>query len=665
MADGSFIGSVPPISCNIALRDYQRDTLVRITEEGAAGHTRILLVAPTGAGKTAMFSVLVLEAYRRGAQVLIIAHTQELINQAWAMLYRVGIPAHDVGVFRGKSNRKTKNLNARVLIASVQGKRGLAQLPHFNPSLVIIDEAHHCLAKTYQELLAMYPTAMHIGATATPWWGRGKGLKGYFQALVQAATVRLLTALGFLMLARVFSHPGTNAVLDYRGVPRTKNGDFQERALSRVMNVPKLIGNILEHWRSHADGRATIVFASSLEHARSICASFKKDGVSAAVMYGAMPDAERVRILGTSERYEDDGTFVPRTVGAFERGEVKVLVNYNLFTEGYDAPWVGCIVLARPTRSVRIYLQAVGRGLRCFEGKTGVVVLDHAGLCMAFGLPEADRPCSLEGLERGASGRAAAGEGEGAGEETEGAEQAAEARGAGERLETGVGRDGRLPVVVCPSCGLNTSPRTKTCPTCKTDTGEAVGMEEHSGVLEEVVREVFGEKAPLSITLDGVTRPVAEWSAITGLSQPCIYKRAKEFPNEPEKILYPDRLNQSRPMTAFGKTQTPQAWAKELGCSVNRILMRKDAGYSDEEALNLNYSKRNRVLTYKGKTQPLYLWSKELGIPVTTLDNRLKSLSVDEAFSRPRAAQTPYRVSRRLSRRERLEQIEANGAPVT
>ncbi|ODR98066.1 hypothetical protein AUC68_11240 [Methyloceanibacter methanicus] len=339
----------------VRLRPYQSYVV-----DEALRHARPLIVAPTGSGKTVIASEIIARATDR--HVLFLAHRRELILQAQQHLAGFGVFA---GVILAGEPR---NPTRRVQVASVQTLwarcvRGSADLPPAD--FVFIDEAHHVTARTYQRLIASYPDATIIGLTATPCRRDGRGLGGTFDALVECPQVHELVRDGHLVPARVFAP----ARPDLKGV-KTRGGDYVESQLAARVDRPDLIGDVVQQWLRLAERRGTVVFATSVGHSIHLRDEFVRAGVRACHLDGATPKPERDEI-----------------VGALRDGRIEAVTNCAVLTEGWDCPEVSCCVLARPTKSLGLYRQMVGRVLRPAPGKTDAIVLDHSGAVFSHGLP--------------------------------------------------------------------------------------------------------------------------------------------------------------------------------------------------------------------------------------------------------------------------------------
>lgn len=252
------------------------------------------------------------------------------------------------------------------------------EIPLPPADLIIVDECHHSMSKTWRELLAMYPNAVIIGLTATPSRGDGCGLEELYQGMVQAISCTELIEQGFLVPYKVFAPYRP----DLKGV-KISSGDYNRQQLEQRMDKSELVGDIVENWHKLAEGRQTIVFASGVEHSIHLAEAFTRSGVPAMHLDGKTPIEDRDEIM--------------RMVMG---GDIQILCNCDVCTEGTDIPPVSCVVLARPTKSIVKYKQMVGRGMRPWEGKVDALLLDHAGCVYRHGFPDEDVPWTLSGKEK-------------------------------------------------------------------------------------------------------------------------------------------------------------------------------------------------------------------------------------------------------------------------
>lgn len=346
-----------------ASRPYQTDTIERVEASTAR---RVLIVLPTGGGKT----IVAREIIRRsGARVLFLAAARELIHQTSEKLAAAGV-AHGIimaGV-RGKA--------ADVQVASVQTLARRPSMP--SADIVFIDEADLARAESYGKILAHYPHARIIGMTATPWRADGKGLGELFDETILSATPRELIAGGYLV-----DFGGSRfEPLDTAGV-KTTGGDFDKGELGKratsSADGKRLVGDIVNAYQAHAQGRSAVCFAVNVEHSKLLAAQFLAAGIPAEHVDATLPIDERAAILAN-----------------VRSGKTHVLCNVGILTRGVDIPSLEVAILARPTKSLALYLQCVGRVLRPSPGKDRALILDHAGCTRTHGFPDDARDYTLD-----------------------------------------------------------------------------------------------------------------------------------------------------------------------------------------------------------------------------------------------------------------------------
>lgn len=364
-----------------ALRPYQEAAIQGLRDAVSGGAKAPLLVAPTGSGKTVMAAAIIKNAVAFGQSVLFLAHRRELIEQTCRKLYAVGVEA---GVILAGHPPQP---SARVQVASIQtlasrALRGSAlTLPP--AGIVLIDEAHHAIAATYRKIVDAYPDATIIGLTATPCRGDGRGLGGVFDALIEAPDIASLTTAGFLVPAKVYAPDRP----DLTGV-RTARGDYVEAQAAAAVDKPKLVGSIAEHWGRLAHGRRTVLFAAGVRHSLHCRDELRRVGAMAEHIDGSTPLDERESILA-----------------GLARGTVDIVCNAQVLTEGWDCPETACAILARPTKSVVLFRQMIGRVLRPAPGKADALILDHAGAVFEHGLPDEPIVWTLDPDKRAESPR--------------------------------------------------------------------------------------------------------------------------------------------------------------------------------------------------------------------------------------------------------------------
>lgn len=357
----------------LKLRVYQSNSVEGIRQSYRDGYSSPLLVLPTGGGKTVVFSYVAAQTSSRGKRVLILVHRIELLRQTSNKLT-------EAGVYHGLINPKyTPNLHAPVQVASVQTlvKRLDKILP---PDLIIIDEAHHAIAGTWKKVIDSFPNARVLGVTATPCRGDGSGLGkvagGVFDNLVMGPQISELIDMGFLVKPRIYAPKDK---IDLSAV-RMARGDYDAKQLNEVVDKPTITGDAVKHYMRLCPGTPAVVFCVSVNHAQHVAEEFRRAGFRAYHADGTLDDDVRARILG-----------------GLGNGTVDVVTSCDLISEGTDIPAIGCAILLRPTQSLGLYLQQVGRALRTSDGKSSAIILDHVGNVITHGLPDEDRAWSLEG----------------------------------------------------------------------------------------------------------------------------------------------------------------------------------------------------------------------------------------------------------------------------
>jgi superfamily II DNA or RNA helicase len=337
------------VNSPIILRPFQAIALDQIRQAIRDGIRRILLVAPTGAGKTTIAAALIESAIAKGNRILFLAHRKELIDQASARLDGSVVPH---GVIMANHWRDRPHLPVQVGSVQTIIRRDLP----WTPNIVIIDECHRARGESYQEVLRQCGNPVVIGLTATPVRTDGRGLGGnLFHTMVQCPQIGDLIQLGYLVPPITYGCVG----VDLAGIGKSA-GDYKTDELESRMNTAQLVGDVVEQWRKHASDRVTVVFAVSVKHSQAITEQFRKAGIAAEHLDGTTARPTREGILAR-----------------LASGRTQVVVNCAVLTEGWDCPSVSCCVIARPTMSLSLYLQMAGRALRSHPGKTDCLILDH------------------------------------------------------------------------------------------------------------------------------------------------------------------------------------------------------------------------------------------------------------------------------------------------
>lgn len=557
------------------LRAYQETAIARVLELFARAVRRVLLVLPTGGGKTVIAVAIIGSYVARGLRVLMLAHRRELIKQTFCKLVRDGVPPHQIGIIMAGTPWKVvdaiapdpatlsddelwriyarRRPSAPIQVGSIDTFRNhVAPVAH----LVIIDEAHRATAKSYCDVQLAYPDADHLGLTATPVGPNGKPLRPAYDEMVVACTFLELVELGALVEPICFGVRPSDRV-DLRNVRRS-GGDYKTEDLARAVDKAELVGNIVEHWRKYGNDAPTFAFAVNVAHSKHLAERFRNAGIAA------------IHVDGNTETNERDDA-----IAALREGRVKVLCNCDVFTEGTDVPEVKTIVLARPTLSIRLYLQQVGRGARpC--GDTPFVVLDHAGCCRhpdegGFGLPQRDRTWSLDGKPR---------------------------RDPSDRI---------APTKDCPGCYAMLSPATRKCPACGYEFPAPETTEPPEEKDGELVQLNEPRKAKPELT-DKERRALAHWNEIV----------------ERWHTMNADLREQGLQLKAGGWCIT--TWRNETG----RTWQPKGSVVPRLTAEELQWNATHPAQLPRGRTRPLAIFEDDAGNVVQVIDRPLASGALEE-----------------------------------
>jgi len=348
----------PPTTFRLTPRPYQYEAVAALLAAAARGVQRPLLVLPTGTGKTIVFALLV---QRRGGRSLILAHRDELIQQAVAKLHLVD-PTLPLGVVQAEHDERT----ASTVVASVQTLSRRPRLARLVPDFhtIVIDEAHHAPAPTYRRILeycrAWRPDGpLVVGVTATPERGDRQSLRQVFDGIVYQKTLVEMMQAGYLVDLRAIQ---VLLQADFDAL-RTQHGDFVEAELETLLLAANAPAQVLAAFQAHAPARTALLFTPTVALAYAMAATFRTAGIAAEALDGTTPLATRRAILQR-----------------LRTGATQVVANCAVLTEGFDEPSVDCIIVARPTQSAPLYQQMLGRGTRTYPGKTDCLLLDVVGV---------------------------------------------------------------------------------------------------------------------------------------------------------------------------------------------------------------------------------------------------------------------------------------------
>lgn len=367
------------------LYQYQAENCLDLLDRLREGR-RVLYVLPTGAGKTVVAVAIANHWWKKGLRVLFLVHRRELVHQAVRRLKAAGLNLANVGVELSGDPRV--NQIARLQVASVQTlrerlRRGKIANSRFD--LVIVDEAHHAAASTWRALLERLAPPAVLGLTATPIRLDGRGLARDFDEIVEGPQASELIAADkrrgapkVLARARVWTAPdGVLEELQSLGRIDGASGAVSREA-QRVVRARVLVGDVVDHYRRLGNDEPALGFACGVEHAGDLAAAFTAAGYPGAVVSGETPNAVR------ETRWKE-----------LASGKLRILWTVDVVTEGWDEPAVKCVVVARPTASLRLWIQMCGRGARYWKAKD-LVVLDHVGNAISHGLPQQDRAWKLQ-----------------------------------------------------------------------------------------------------------------------------------------------------------------------------------------------------------------------------------------------------------------------------
>ena len=347
----------------IKLFDYQEDMKERI-EKALRLHRSVMAQMPTGTGKTYLLTAVIDSFVSNNPmeKVWIVAHRRELVSQI----------DETVRKFHSYSASNTSSLLSSVKAMSIQWLMRHYDEIEEEPGMIVIDEAHHALAKTYKEMWERFPKAKFLGLTATPCRLNGKGFTDLFDVLVQSWSVPEFISKGRLAtydFVSIKSDGVTQRLIDSLQ-KRGADGDYQNKEMDMLLNKKPSIERLYQSLEEFGKDRKGIVYAININHAQKITKLYQEHGVKAIAIDSKTP---------ATERQQD--------IEAFKKGDIQVLVNVDIFSEGFDCPDVEFVQLARPTLSLAKYLQMVGRGLRVAKGKKNCVIIDNVGLYRVFGLP--------------------------------------------------------------------------------------------------------------------------------------------------------------------------------------------------------------------------------------------------------------------------------------
>jgi superfamily II DNA or RNA helicase len=336
------------------LRPYQLQLVHDVAKAWRDGYMRPCIVAPCGAGKSIVVADMARRAAENHKQVLYLVHRQELCEQIADTFQTAGV-----------------NMDY-VQIGMVQTiTRRLRKIP--KPNLIITDENHHCLANSYRRIYDCFPDVRCVGVTATPVRLNGSGLGDVNDILIMGPTVKELISMGCLAPFDYYAPP----VADLSGI-HTRAGEFVTEEVEAALSKPHIYGDVIKYYRQLSEGKQAICYCPSIKYSQNMAEQFRAAGITAVHIDGETPKQERADIIAR-----------------FRSGDIKILCNVDLFSEGFDVPDCNTSILLRPTRSLTLYIQ---QSMRCMRYKPGkrAVIIDHVGNVHRFGLPDMERKWKLD-----------------------------------------------------------------------------------------------------------------------------------------------------------------------------------------------------------------------------------------------------------------------------
>lgn len=357
------------------LRNYQNTAIEELRKAVRLGYKRILLVLPTGSGKSIIFGKIISNILENNKKVSWLVHRRNLVKQMKATLIK-----HfniNPGVIMAGDNYDLDN-NVQLCSKDTFSRRlKLGEKWNIDTDILLIDEGHRAIAKSYKDIIDIYSNKIIIGCTATPCRADGRGLGEVYDTIIEVASVKELTDQGYLSPVEYYAP----VEVELDGVTVRMN-DYAIDELARKMINKKIIGDAVHNWLNLACNENTLVYGVNVKHSIALRDEYIRMGVPAAHLDARHTDDEREEVFNK-----------------MERGEIKVICNVGLYQEGMDVPSISCVQIVRPTKSLALYRQMVGRGLRLFDGKKWCRVLDHGNVIDEHGFIDEEIEWTLDGKE--------------------------------------------------------------------------------------------------------------------------------------------------------------------------------------------------------------------------------------------------------------------------
>lgn len=333
---------------------YQQELVDKARQSLAKGNHSVLLVSPAGSGKSVIIAEITRLAIEKGGHVMFMVHRKELVDQIIDTFLKDDI-----------------DLSHTTVMTVGKIKRRLGKLP--TPTLIITDETHHSLAKTYQDIYNWYDNVPRLGFSATPWRLSGKGLKDVYDDMVEGPSVQWLIDNSYLADYTMYGYKSG----DDSQLKKSSTGDYTGRSMDDYAKTI-IRGDVIKTWREKANERKTIVYCHAVWFSKEVAQAFNDAGIKAAHVDSKTPSGERSKIMAD-----------------FKAGKIMVLCNCDLISEGFNVPDCSCVVLLRPTESLVLYIQQSMRSMRFVPGKHAVII-DQVGNFKKFGTPDTPRTWTLE-----------------------------------------------------------------------------------------------------------------------------------------------------------------------------------------------------------------------------------------------------------------------------
>lgn len=340
------------------LYDYQTELVTKTRKSLKTGHKGVLIQSPPGSGKSVVIAEIARLTTDKGNRVMFLVHRKELVEQITETF---------------KANEVDLNLCTIMTVTKVANR--LTQLP--KPNLIITDETHHSRAKTYRNIYDYYSDVPRLGFTATPWRMNGKGFDDIYSEMVEGKSVKWLIENKRLAPYEYYSIPEA----DIGKLKKSSTGDYTNQSIEQALKN-SIFGDVVENYIKITNGQKTILYAHSIEYSEKFADEFKSAGIKAVHVDSKTPSAERDEIMND-----------------FRNGKIKVLCNVDLISEGFDVPDCNCVIMARPTDSLVLYLQQSMRCMRYQPNKTATII-DHVANYTRHFLPDTDRTWNLKGFEK-------------------------------------------------------------------------------------------------------------------------------------------------------------------------------------------------------------------------------------------------------------------------